>query len=62
MVSQGWEACEPVFGERYPKAMHDIRVLHALIWLALAGYVLDDVDSIVGAYMHGLELFWKAVA
>lgn len=62
MVSQGWEVCEPVFEERYPNAMDDIRVLHALIWLALAGYVLDDVDSIVGAYMRGLDLFWKAVA
>nr|WP_312058886.1 NTP transferase domain-containing protein [Fervidobacterium pennivorans] len=35
----------------------DVKKLHALIWLALSSYALDDVDSMLGAYYRGLYLF-----
>ncbi|MBA7518380.1 hypothetical protein ES705_10450 [subsurface metagenome] len=56
----GWEDCLEMFDERLGKEMREIKILHALIWLSLAGYVLDDFDSIVGSYFHGLELFEEA--
>ncbi|WP_292320386.1 hypothetical protein [Caldisphaera sp.] len=47
----GWE----VFNERFSKSeINDIKIMHALIWLALTGYVIDDYDSIIGAYLKGL--------
>ena len=58
--SNGWEECEGIFEERFRYNMRDIKILHSLIWLSLAGYVLDDYDSILGAYFHGLELFEEA--
>ena len=46
---------EEVFKERFSKSeITNIRIMHALIWLALTGYVLDDYDSIIGAYLKGL--------
>ena len=32
-----------------------IRILHALIWLSLTGYCLDDYDSIVMSYIIGCK-------
>lgn len=49
------EAGLEVFNDRFSKSeITEIRIIHALIWLALTGYVLDDYDSIVGAYLKGL--------
>ncbi len=55
--SNGWEKFGYLFEERFGEKMRDLKILHALIWLSLTGYVLDDVDSILAAYFHGLELF-----
>jgi Nucleoside-diphosphate-sugar pyrophosphorylase involved in lipopolysaccharide biosynthesis/translation initiation factor 2B, gamma/epsilon subunits (eIF-2Bgamma/eIF-2Bepsilon) len=42
-----------VLGE---KRFHKVELLHALIWLSLAGYVDDDVDSMIAAFYNGL--YW----
>jgi aminoglycoside phosphotransferase len=55
--SNGFEETEKVFLKHFTnKEMKNIRILHTLIWLSLSGYVLDDVDSMIGAYFKGLEL------
>lgn len=58
MESNGFENAENVFSRLLgAPALKNIKILHAFIWLSLAGYVMDDVDSMLGAYFHGLELF-----
>jgi len=59
--SNGWEDVVELFDEKFGNKIREIKILHALIWLSLAGYVLDDYDSILAAYFHGLELFEEAV-
>jgi len=56
----GWEDLEEVFKKKFGNKMRSLKIIHSLIWLSLAGYVLDDYDSILGAYFHGLELFEEA--
>ena len=34
----------------------DIEILHSLVWLSLSGYFVNDVDSMMASYFHGLEL------
>lgn len=38
------------------KKLQQIKIIHGLLWLSLSGYVLDDVDSILGAFYYGL--YW----
>lgn len=45
-----------VFCEYFRNEMSKIGVIHGLIWLALSGYVKDDIDSILAAYYIGL--YW----
>lgn len=45
-----------VFEDFFGKDLKTIERLHGLIWLSLAGYVRDDIDSIIGAYFYGL--YW----
>ncbi|HZZ57078.1 MAG TPA: NTP transferase domain-containing protein [Opitutaceae bacterium] len=56
--NSGWSHLAGVFESRFkPEERSKIRLLHALIWLSLSGYVTDDYDSILGAYFKGvLEL------
>lgn len=54
--SNEWKDLEPMFIEKFPKKMSLIRLLHALIWLSLSGYVKDDYDSILASFYNGL--FW----
>ncbi len=54
--SNGWKNLESMFVERFPNQMSVIRLLHALIWLSLSGYVKDDYDSILASFYNGL--FW----
>lgn len=58
----GWEA----YGARVLEAAgpgqgQRVKMLHALIWLALSGYCLDDVDSMRGAFFFGLLLLSDAM-
>jgi hypothetical protein len=50
----GWSHLKDVFRERFGGQLRSIRILHALIWLALSGWVDDDYDSILGAYYNGI--------
>ncbi|WP_124971125.1 NTP transferase domain-containing protein [Aphanothece sacrum] len=54
--SNEWKDLEPMFIEKIPTQMSVIRLLHALIWLSLSGYVKDDYDSILASFYNGL--FW----
>lgn len=45
--------------EYFPKDVGRIGLLHGLIWLSLAGYARDDVDSVIAAFCLGL--YWTAV-
>ncbi len=45
-----------LFDEYFGADIGQIRLVHALIWFSLAGYVRDDIDSIIGAYSLGN--FW----
>ena len=55
--SSGWEHLSKTFERTFGEEMREIKILHALIWLSLSGYVIDDVDSVQGAYFNGLWLF-----
>lgn len=39
----------------------DIEILHALIWLSLSGYFINDIDSMMASYFHGLELVSEVI-
>ncbi len=50
-----------MFNDRFsPDRMRRIRILHALIWLSLAGYAENDHDQMVGAFLNGL--WWLEMA
>lgn len=58
MATNGFEDTLHIFREELGAGqIETIEILHSLIWLSLAGYVIDDVDSMLGAYFHGIELF-----
>jgi thiamine kinase-like enzyme len=59
--SNGWEDLESMFIERFSTKISVIRILHALIWLSLSGYVKDDYDSIIASFYNGLFWLEKAV-
>lgn len=55
--SAGFSFAKSVFAERLgADRFAKVQLLHALVWLSLAGWVDDDVDSIVGAFFNGL--YW----
>lgn len=59
IASNGWEEHGPALRERAAAESpatdeRALNVIHAVIWLALSGYVLDDVDSILGAFYNGV--------
>ncbi|MEV6797831.1 NTP transferase domain-containing protein [Micromonospora rifamycinica] len=60
IASNGWERQGPLVRERTGRFGTDVDVIHALIWLSLTGYALDDVDSAMGAFYQGVYLLEKA--
>jgi len=55
--SAGFSFTKSMFREHLGEArMRKVELLHALIWLSLAGWVDDDVDSMLGAFFNGL--YW----
>jgi len=50
------KTAQPIFSHYFGRDMHRIKIIHGLIWLSLAGYVKDDLDSIVAAFYNGL--YW----
>ena len=59
--SNEWQNLEPMFAEKFPQQMPLIRLLHALIWLSLSGYVKDDYDSILASFYNGIFLLESAI-
>jgi len=59
--SSGFEETEIIFRTRLKSIYSDIKILHALIWLSLSGYLFDDIDAMVAAYVHGLELTRRCI-
>lgn len=49
-----WLDTEELFLEAVPYDKASLKLVHAVIWLALTGYVLDDIDSIRGSFYRGL--------
>jgi thiamine kinase-like enzyme len=45
-----------IFLDYFGKDKIQIEILHGLIWLALSGYVKDDIDSVIGSFYLGL--YW----
>lgn len=54
IASNHWEDLEKVFFELTGANEHEIRLLHAVIWLSLTTYAWQDYDSICGAFYNGL--------
>ena len=55
--SAGFQFTKPIFAEFLGAArFRKVELLHALIWLSLAGWVDDDVDSMIAAFFNGL--YW----
>ena len=50
------KTAKEIFHEYFGKDQARIELLHGLIWLALSGYVKDDLDSIIGSFYLGL--YW----
>lgn len=61
IASSGFEETEIIFKNRLESIYPDIKILHALIWLSLSGYFLDDVDAMVASYLQGLELIRRCI-
>ena len=58
--SSGFEETCFLF-ENNVNLMRDIEIIHPLIWLSLSGYFINDVDSMIGSYFHGLELISELI-
>jgi len=54
------EGAEQIFKERFKSDFHKIKIIHALIWFSLSGYVKDDIDSILASFYNGLYWLNKA--
>lgn len=65
IASSGWETQagflrERAAGEAGSGQSYALDAIHALIWLSLSGYALDDVDSILGAFYNGIAYLERA--
>lgn len=54
------DSAREVFQDFFGSDLKTIERLHSLIWLSLAGYVRDDIDSIIAAFFSGL--YWLEMA
>jgi GTP:adenosylcobinamide-phosphate guanylyltransferase len=57
----GWSHLRGMFHERLGAEMRRVQIIHALIWLSLAGYVQDDYDSILASFLNGLLVLEDAL-
>ncbi|MEE1736697.1 NTP transferase domain-containing protein [Streptomyces sp. BE147] len=55
IASNGWEDQAKAIRERVADDEPAVDVIHALIWLSLSGYVLNDFDSVLGAFYNGIH-------
>ncbi len=53
--NSGWAHLSGMFESRFkPADLRRLKIVHALIWFGLSGYVQDDYDSILGAFFKGI--------
>jgi GTP:adenosylcobinamide-phosphate guanylyltransferase len=50
------EISKEIFSDYFGSNLKKIEIIHALIWIAFSGYVIDDIDSVLAA--HYLGLYW----
>ena len=50
-----------IFESNLKYKIKEIKLIHALIWLSLSGYVKDDIDSILASFYNGLYWMNKAL-
>jgi aminoglycoside phosphotransferase len=59
--NSAWRHLAGLFHDHFPpQRLQRIRLIHALIWLSLAGYAENDHDQMVGAFYNGL--WWLEMA
>ena len=51
---------EDLFNSHFKSKIINIKIIHALIWLSLSGYVKDDIDSILASFYNGI--YWMNIA
>lgn len=54
IASNHWEDMERDFFKLTGAKEHEIKLLHAVIWLSLTTYAWQDYDSVCGAFYNGL--------
>ncbi|SFM05084.1 NTP transferase domain-containing protein [Methylorubrum salsuginis] len=52
--NHGWGHLKPIIERYLDDDLVDVQIIHALIWLSLSGFAVDDYDSIIAAYALGL--------
>ncbi len=55
------DIAENIFKSNFKQKITNIRLIHALIWFSLSGYVKDDIDSILASFYNGLYWMNKAI-
>jgi len=50
------DVSKEIFAEYFGSDLKKIEIIHALIWIGMSGYAIDDLDSILAA--HYLGLYW----
>jgi thiamine kinase-like enzyme len=53
----GWSILENYFFDISEQNKNNIQLLHALIWFALCGYVVEDYDAILISFYNGVILW-----
>ena len=63
IASNNWEDMEKVMFELLSDEVseHQIKLIHAIIWLSLTTYAWEDYDSICGAFYNGLYYLEEAL-
>ena len=59
--STGWEDCTEEFRNIPEIDIHELKLIHAFIWLSLTGYVKEDYDGIIVSFLRGCELLEEAL-
>lgn len=49
-----WADTAELIAEELGDELRKVHIIHAMIWLSLAGWVRDDIDSMIGAFHLGL--------
>jgi GTP:adenosylcobinamide-phosphate guanylyltransferase len=60
LKSNGWENLETIFFELTGIDRSKNYLLNSLIWLSLCGYVIEDYDAVLIAFIKGAEL-WNMI-